>query len=174
MAPRLGAPHKPKRGQVKNTQIESEIEKKKRWDSERDGESRQHREAGEDVTKAKDQKWGNINGGVTTEQKTDEHRLNETHSEQSTSNTANLFSKTDTNENLCNKNTPSPPAMIWKQILHYSAAVPRKPSITREGKSADHSVPDTLWHNPCTGLWGDPLSVIVNASSCTEPRSSNG
>lgn len=41
--------------------------------------------------------------GVNQEQKTDEDRLSETYSKSSTSNTANVFSKTDTNENVCNK-----------------------------------------------------------------------
>lgn len=66
------------------------------------------REAGEEVTEDEDEKTAELQKS----QKTDEHRSNEARSEHSASNTANLFSKTDTNENLCNKNTPSPPATI--------------------------------------------------------------
>lgn len=44
--------------------------------------------------------------------KADKDKLNEKYSEQSTSNMANVFIKTDTNENLCNNNKPSPLAMI--------------------------------------------------------------
>ena len=92
-------------------------------------------EAREEATEDEDEKTAELQ----TSKETDEHRSNEARSEHSASNTANLFSKTDTNENLCNKNTPSPPATIWKQILHYSSALPRKPSIThgRERESLD-------------------------------------
>lgn len=44
----------------------------------------------------------------------------------------NLFRMTDTNENLCNKNKPSSPAIIWQQLLHYSSSEPRKCSSIAE------------------------------------------
>lgn len=93
-------PHEPQRDRVKTLQ-QSEIGRMGQG-SDGDGEAR------EEATEDEDEKTAELQ----TSKETDEHRSNEARSEHSASNTANLFSKTDTNENLCNKNTPSPPATI--------------------------------------------------------------
>lgn len=142
MAPRLQAPHKPQRHWARYSQSNGTRGRKKQRGKERWGLARKC-----DKNQAK-----------TEEKSRRKYKRRETGTQWHAT-SANLFSKSDINEGLCNKNTTSLPAMIWKEILHYSSTEPRRLSNThREKRFTEGRV--TLVDTTAGWGWRDPLLMV--------------